>query len=147
MKNKIIFLLVIFIISCVNNKKSYSGYWCNVEAYSYAASEDGKNDELIEFYEAEVDGIMYQVLHNSIKISYDKKEIQAPGAKLRISKIDGTKVFVQTENGYTGCLLITFLKPNVIEMSLLEAENDFFCDQSWFSLSEKDILHRCDTLN
>ena len=75
MRNKVLILLLSLLISCnKRNKQAYSVYWCNIEAYTYAKSEIGKNDELIQFYNAEVDGIIYQVLPNSIRISYEKKK-------------------------------------------------------------------------
>ena len=75
MRNKVLILLLSLLISCNNrNKQAYSGYWCNIEAYTYAKCEIGKNDELIQFYNAEVDEIIYQVLPNSIRISYEKKK-------------------------------------------------------------------------
>ena len=146
-KSKGLILLLLVFTSCNNrNKQAYSGYWCNIEAYTYAKSEIGKNDELIQFYNAEVDGIIYQVLPNSIRISYEKKEVYAPGAKLKILKFDNQKIYVQTENGYNGILLITPIKRNVIKISLMEADNNFFEEQAWFSFDEKDVLHRCDIL-
>ena len=54
MRSKGLILLLLVFTSCNNrNKQAYSGYWCNIKAYTYAKSEIGKNDELIQFYNAE----------------------------------------------------------------------------------------------
>ena len=60
MRSKGLILLLLVFTSCNNrNKQAYSGYWCNIKAYTYAKSEIGKNDELMnQIFALKKDGIL-----------------------------------------------------------------------------------------
>ena len=139
---------MLLLSACAENKKAYSGYWCPLEKVEYAMSEEGKNDEHMQSKSVgEADGIMYKAEPAlDIKISYDEKLVRAPGAVLQMVGTEKNKIYVRTESGYRGTLLITPVRKDMMELSLTEAEDEFFTEQSWFSPEITDAMHRCDVV-
>lgn len=118
------------------------GIW--TEETSYA--EYLKGDELLAPHVAILDGRKYLALPNCIYISKDSQTIRAPGALLRIYKIQGHEIYVGIKNGKGNAVLYAEqTSPAAMTLTVKKADKDFEENQYFFTRGMKENLHLCDS--
>lgn len=149
MKSFYSILIIILLTSCSSAGLDIAGVWANIEAYSNW-KENAPEDVVARI--AEVDGLHYLALPNSIVISLEQEQFLVPGGEWRITSktIKGNNVRLGIESNRNAknraVIIITFKSKDSIYFILesLEGNMQNEMDEAFLLLGKEFIYHRCD---
>ena len=144
MKKNVAVLYVLLLTSLIHAETfKFYGVW--MEEERYAEYKKGEDELLVPFVKR-LDGRDFLAVPNCISISMDEQTIIAPGAALKIQKVDENKIFISLANGNgRGIFYIKPINRDSMILTLEEADSAIEDNQWYFSKGESLTLHLCDS--
>lgn len=144
MKKNVMVLYVLLLTSLIHAETfKFYGVW--MEEERYAEYKKGEDELLVPFVKR-LDGRDFLAVPNCISISMDEQTIIAPGAALKIQKVDENKIFISLANGNgRGIFYIKPINRDSMILTLEEADSVIEDNQWYFSKGESLTLHLCDS--